>query len=517
MKRRKFLHKASHAIAVPGLLGSLGFSLPGGNSLSSLLKLASDNDRVLVIVYLEGGNDGLNTVVPLDQLSPLSRVRQHVYIKEQHLLPLNNTEVALHPSLAGFRSLFNEGRLGIIQSVGYPEQNFSHFRSTDIWMSASDSKQLVTSGWTGRYLDSQFPGYPEAYPNEEFTDPLAIEIGYGASMVFQGPAAAMGMVVSNPDSFYDLVDNVEEPTPDTLAGEKLKYVRLIARQSELYGEVVKQAANKVSQQKSYPENNRLADQLKIVARLIAGGLQTPMYLVRIGGFDTHSNQVDENNHTQGNHANLLRNVDRAITSFINDLDFLGVGERVVGMTFSEFGRRIVSNASSGTDHGAAAPMFVFGNKVIGGILGDNPKIPRNATYEDNLPMQYDFRQVYASLLEQWLGSSTNNNEQLLQRSFETVPIIGESYLTSLEGEELLKVYPNPVQGPAQLEFITNGGAIEVELLDLQGKKVQKLYSGTPTVGFQRITWNPDRLTNGQYLVVLKGLEKQAVQKVIVMQ
>ena len=517
MKRRTFLHRASHAVAVPGLLGSLGFSMPGNHTLSSLLRVASDSDRVLVIVYLEGGNDGLNTVVPLDQMSVLSRVRQHVFISDDKLLQLNNTEVALHPSLAGFRSLYNEGRLGVIQSVGYPEQNFSHFRSTDIWMSASDANQLVNSGWSGRYLDGQFPGYPEAYPNEEVTDPLAVELGSGASLVFQGPAAAMGMVVSNPDSFYDLIENVEEPTPNTPAGDKLRYVRIIAKQSELYGEVVKQAAGKVKQQKSYPEGNRLADQLKIVARLIAGGLKTPLYMVRIGGFDTHSNQVDEKNHTQGRHANLLRNVDQAVTSFMRDLEFLGVDDRVVGMTFSEFGRRIISNASSGTDHGSAAPMFVFGNEVIGGVLGSNPKIPRDADYQDNLEMQYDFRQIYASLLEQWLGSSANNNAQVLLKSFDTVPVIGESYLSKLESNELLKVYPNPVNGPAQLEFITHGKPMEVELVDLYGRRLQKLYSGTPVAGFLRITWNPGKLTNGQYLVVLHGLEKTVTQKVIVMQ
>ena len=516
MKRRTFLHRASHAVAVPGLLGTLGFSLPGSSSLNSLLRSAAENDRVLVVVYLEGGNDGLNTVVPLDQMSALSNVRQHVFMPEDRLLPLSNTQVALHPSLAGFRSLYEDGKLGIIQSVGYPEQNFSHFRSTDIWMSGADSNQLVNSGWSGRYLDSQFPGYPEAYPNETVTDPLAVEIGYGASLLFQGPEAAMGMVVSNPDSFYDLVENIEEPTPDTLAGNKLKYVRLIAKQSELYGEVVKQAAAKVTQQNSYPDGNRLADQLKIVARLIAGGLQTPLYMVRIGGFDTHSNQVDDSNHTSGRHANLLRQVDTAITSFMKDLEFLGVDERVVGMTFSEFGRRIVSNSSSGTDHGAAAPMFVFGNKVIGGILGDNPVISRAATYEDNLPLQFDFRQIYASLLEQWLGSSTSNNAEVLLNSFETVPIIGESNLATLTGEELLKVYPNPVQGPTQLEFITNGSQLEVDLLDLQGRKIQQLFSGAPIAGFQRITWNPGQLRNGQYLVVLKGLEKPAVRKVIVL-
>ena len=504
-------------LAVPGLLGGMGFSMPGGNALSSLLKIASDSNRVLVIVYLEGGNDGLNTVVPLDQLGPLSRARQHVFISEDRLLPLSNSEVGLHPSLAGFRSLFNEGRLGVIQSVGYPEQNFSHFRSTDIWMSASDSKQLINSGWTGRYLDSQFPGYPEAYPNENVTDPLAVEIGNGASLVFQGPAAAMGMVVSNPDSFYDLIENVEEPTPDTPAGDKLKYVRLIAKQSELYGEVVKQAATKVKQQKSYPERNRLAQQLKIVARLIAGGLNTPLYMVRIGGFDTHSNQVDEKNHTKGRHANLLSNLDQAVTSFMRDLEFLGVDDRVVGMTFSEFGRRIVSNASSGTDHGSSAPMFVFGNQVIGGVLGTNPRIPSKATYQDNLEMQYDFRQIYASILEQWLGSSVNNSAQVLMKTFETVPVIGESYLSKLDPQELLKVYPNPVTGPTQLEFITNGGPIEIELIDLQGRRLQQLFNGAPVAGFKRIAWSPGKLTNGQYLVVLRGLDQPVSQRVIVMQ
>ncbi|GJM30962.1 MAG: hypothetical protein DHS20C17_35970 [Cyclobacteriaceae bacterium] len=517
MKRRRFLHRASHLLAAPGLIGGFGFSLPEQKALNSLLKFASESDRVLVIIYLEGGNDGLNTVVPLDQLSPLSRVRQQVFIPEERLLPLNNTQVGLHPSLAGFRSLFNEGRLGIIQSVGYPDQNFSHFRSTDIWMSASDSKQLVTSGWSGRYLSNQFPGYPESYPNEEFTDPLAVEIGYGASLVFQGPEAAMGMVVSNPDSFYDLLENIEEPAPDTLAGEKLRYVRLIAKQSELYGEVVKQAASKITQQKSYPDGNALADQLKIVARLIAGGLKTPLYMVRLGGFDTHSNQVDQDNHTQGTHANLLRKLDGAVSSFMNDLEFLGVDDRVVGMTFSEFGRRIVSNASSGTDHGAAAPMFVFGNEVIGGVLGTNPEISRRATYEDNLDMQYDFRQIYASMLQQWLGSSESNNAEVFSREFDTVPIIGESYLSNLEASDLLKVYPNPVTGPAEIEFITNGSPLEVDLIDLQGRKLQGLYSGNPVAGFHRITWNPGKLNKGQYLVVLKGLDKPAVQKVIVLQ
>lgn len=132
-------------------------------------------------------------------------------------------------------------------------------------------------------------------------------------------------------------------------------------------------------------------------------------------------------------------------------------------------------------------------------------------------MQFDFRQIYASLLEQWLGSSSNNNASVLLNSFETVPIIGESYLSTLEWDETLKVYPNPVNGPTQLEFVTDGKPIEVELVDLYGRRLQQLYKGTPVTGFQRITWNPGKLANGQYLVVLKGYEKTVSQKVIVMQ
>ncbi len=513
MKRRTFLRHATHAAAVPGLLGTLGFSY--GQNWSSLLKYAQDTDRVLVIIYLEGGNDGLNTVVPLDRMGQLHKVRPHVVLPEDRLLNLNNTEVALHPSLSNFELLFNEGKLGIIQSVGYPEQNFSHFRSTDIWMSGSGSQELVNSGWSGRYLNQQFPGYPQSFPSEDFTDPLAIEIGHGASLLFQGPEAAMGMVVSNPESFYDLVDNVEEPAPDTPAGDKLKYVRLIARQSETYGEVVKQAAERVTQQREYPDNNNLAQQLKIVARLIAGGLRTPMYMVRIGGFDTHDNQVVEGDHTVGEHANLLNALDRAVHAFQRDLEFLNIDDRVVGMTFSEFGRRIVSNASNGTDHGSAAPMFVFGKNVIGGVLGANPSVDFNATYGDNLELQYDFRQIYGSLLEQWLGSDNSARAQVLLEEFETVPLIGDSFITTLDRDENLKVFPNPVTGPTQVEFNTSGGPMEVELWDMQGKRLQRIYSGTPSSGFARVSWNPGPLQAGAYIIVVNGLEKRIAKRVLV--
>lgn len=518
MNRRKFLRHASHSLAIPGLVSSFGFSMPGGQSLQSFLQLASGSDRVLVMIYLQGGNDGLNTVVPLDQMSVLNKVRPHVVLPDNKLLELEGTGVGLHPALKDFKSLFEEKRLGIIQNTGYPEQNFSHFRSTDIWMSGSDADQLVNSGWPGRVLAQEFPQYPEKYPNVDMTDPLAVEIGFGSSLLFQGPTASMSVVLNNVDSFYDLVDNVEEEAPDTTAGDKLKYVRLIARQSQLYGQVVKEAAQKVKNHSSYPEDNELAEQLKIISKLIAGGLKTPVYMARIGGFDTHDAQVVAGDHTSGEHAELLKKVNDAVMAFVKDLEFQGTGDRVLGMTFSEFGRRIVSNASLGTDHGSAAPMFVFGNDVTGGIVGDNPVISPDSTYEHNLDMQFDFRQVNASILEQWFGVDASEASSALLGDFDTLPIIGkpDPVISGINPykDAMFKVYPNPIIGPGQIEFDSNGTPSEVCLMDLQGRKLQTIHSGTLPKGTHKLDWNAAGLTRGRYFMVYKTTQGQFAQQLI---
>ena len=150
MKRRKFIKHLGHSFAIPGLVSSFGFSMPGRNEMQSLLRFAQETDRVLVMIFLQGGNDGLNTVVPLNQLSAMNTVRPHVVLPDESLLPISRTDLAWHPELTGFKSLYDEGRLQIIQNVGYADPNFSHFRSTDIWMSGSDSKEVINSGWSCR-------------------------------------------------------------------------------------------------------------------------------------------------------------------------------------------------------------------------------------------------------------------------------------------------------------------------------------------------------------------------------
>ncbi len=516
MKRRTFIHHATHSLALPGLLGSFGFSVDGEEKLKTLLTQAAQANKVLVLIYLQGGNDGLNTVIPLDQLSNLNKVRPQVVMPDTKLIKLNSS-VGLHPSLNGFSNLYKEGKLNIVQSVGYQDQSFSHFRSTDIWMSGSGASNLVTSGWAGRYLYNVYPSYPTGFPSAENPDPLAVEIGYGASMIFQGPSALMTTVISDPTNFYQLINDTNDTVPATNAGNKLGFVRLIAKQSQQYGVVLKNAAAKVTTQKPYPSNNSLANELKVVSRLVAGGLSTSLYLVRMGGFDTHDAQVDATDHTIGKHANLLKNLDEAVTAFMADLKFLGVDDKVVGMTFSEFGRRIISNAGNGTDHGAAAPMFVFGNKVLGGISGKNPVIPATANYNDNLDKQFDYRQIYSSVLQQWFGTTAGTASNLLNSTFSTVPIINDGTVTALldiAPIEPIVIYPNPVNQSAKIEFISSGSLSTIELVNLDGKHITTLHSGIVPTGKQTIDWNASTLPSGNYIALYRTGNQQFTQRVI---
>ena len=274
MKRRDFIHNSLHTIAGAGLFGSMGTYGKSSKNLNSLLSLNPNNDHVLVIIFLNGGNDGLNSVVPMNQLSILNQLRPQVALPDSSLLPLSGTDLAFHPSMSGMRNLFHEGKLKIVRAVGYENQNFSHFRSTDIWMSGSDSDEVLNSGWFGRYIDEDYPGYPDAFPTSAMPDPLAVEIGYGNSLLFQGPLSNMAVVINGERGFYELSLNETDEAPDTNYGDKLAHVQLIRRQSQVYGEVVRDASNRVSQQREYPSSN-LAQQLRIVARLIAGGLRTP--------------------------------------------------------------------------------------------------------------------------------------------------------------------------------------------------------------------------------------------------
>lgn len=527
MKRREFLGKSA-AVTLPAIVS--GYSVKAFNENSPLVQAlignTVDTDHVLIIIQLNGGNDGLNMVIPVSEYGLYNAARSNVAIPANRILPLNgNANTGLHPAMTGLQSLYNDTKLKVIQSVGYPQPNFSHFRATDIWQTASNSNQEVYTGWAGRYLNYEVPNFPSGYPNTSAPDPLAIQIGSIASLATQGPTVNLAMSITSATSFYQLISGTNDPVPATKAGKELSYIRIIAKQTQQYSTTITTAANKVTQQNPYPTNNSLADQLKIVARLIKGGLKTRVYMVSFGGFDTHSLQTSATDTTVGAHATLLGRVSDAIKAFQDDLVYLGVEDRVVGMTYSEFGRRIKSNSSIGTDHGSAAPMFVFGKAVQGGVLGNNPTIPVNATVNDNIPMQYDFRSVYSTILENWfcLPKATvqalfppNMNNQL-----QALPLIKPGLCTTVAppptnaGTALITNFPNPFTNSTTIQFNTEGGHTLLQIMDTAGRMIATLLDADiPSASKQTITFNASHLPAGIYYARVQNGTNQQVRPML---
>lgn len=505
MKRRSFL-KAVSAVTLPLTVDNMSLSaMAPQNTLARLLAMATSTDNVIVIIDLNGGNDGLNTVIPLDQYANLSKARNNVLIPENKVLSLNGTtKTGLHPSLSGLRNLYNNGKLHIIQNVGYENQNYSHFRSSDIWFTASDSNEYLSSGLGGRYLNLEYPGFPDGYPNVDVPDPLGIQVGSLLSVFFQGPTAQMGIAINNPDDVFNLVPGIADTAPSGYPGDQLNYIRLVAQQTSSYTKTISDAAKKVTTQGTYPDTD-LARQLKVVAKLIAGGLKTRLYMVSIGGFDTHSVQTEKSDTTKGIHANLLSTLNDAIVAFQNDLEGLNIADRVVGMTVSEFGRRIKSNDSQGTDHGAAAPQFIFGKPVDGGkISGNNPSIPSTVTVDNNLDKEHDYRSLYATLLRDWLCLSDEDVQTVLQEQFPILPFIKNSCSTSgvyhlkHEGNPLLSCWPNPFSNDIQLNYKGDSSHTIIELTDYSGRVLMKLIDEDPDNSIHSKQFNLSHLPSGQY-------------------
>ncbi len=526
MKRRDFIKTTAPATLAPFVVNGLPMKAFGASPLLSLMAQSSSlNGKVLVLIQLNGGNDGLNTVIPLDQYSNLSNARANVLIPDTKVLKLSgHAATGFHPAMAGLRTMFDNGLMSVVQDVGYPNPNFSHFRATDIWLTGSESNQYLDSGWLGRFLDGQYPGFPDNYPSIDMPDPLALQIGSFVSPAMQGPHVNMGMALSNPDSFYQLITGTTDPAPNTPAGHELTYIRLVNQQTQKYSTAIKAAADLATNKSTlYPSNNSLADQLKIVARLVAGGLKTPVYMTSIGGFDTHSAQVSTTGGNEtGFHANLLKQVSEAVFAFQDDLKLLGVDDKVAGMTFSEFGRRIKSNASLGTDHGAAAPLLVFGKGVNPGIVGNNPTIPSSVSVNDNVPMQNDFRSVYTSVLADWFEISAADINAAMLQTFPVLPIFKKSGSNSVQtsalfsgGLKLNQNYPNPAVTETDIEFFTEGGVALLKLYDNMGREVSTIAEGTYGYGKHKVRLNVSDLAPGNYYYQLRNGGAQQTRHLVV--
>ncbi|NJC26219.1 DUF1501 domain-containing protein [Neolewinella antarctica] len=417
MDRRNFLRRGG-ALSLPLLAGFSGIQAAGSSFLTNLLPPGSD--RVLVLIQLNGGNDGLNTLVPIDQMGALQNVRPNVYQPKSSLKALT-TSLALHSRMGGMQGLFTEGKMSIVQDVGYPNQNRSHFRSADIWTSGSNATTTLETGWVARHLETEFVGFPTDFPTSSQPHPPAISMGNIGNATCQGYVTNVSQTVKNPSELTLLAPGGNTPLPDDNYGDQLDFLRTAIEQTNEYGVVIKAAAESGATSATY-QPGPLREQLQNVVRLISGGLQTQVYVVQLGGFDTHATQVNGNNTTQGRHADLLGQLSDGIAAFQTDLEEQGIADRVLGMTFSEFGRRIRSNGSNGTDHGTAAPMFLFGNCVSGTVLGDNPTIDTQIDQNEGVPMQYDFRDVYGSVLTDWFGVREADVRTLLYPGFVYLPV-----------------------------------------------------------------------------------------------
>lgn len=413
MNRRTFLKRATQSSAGFALGGFLARAYGTASAVGPLAATAlSQTDRVLVIIRLDGGNDGLNTLVNFEDPA-YYKARPMVHIKKEDALKLTDTQ-GLHPRLTGFKELHDEGKLLALQGVGYPNPNRSHFRATDIWMTASDTDEYLTHGWLGRYLETQTPGFPETLPEH----PLAVDIGPVLSLSLLGQNGAMGIALNNPKQFVRLVEQgnqiIDDGTIPTPAGFELDFVRRVNFESLQYSQQVKGAAEAGANKITYPDSS-LSDQLSLVARLVAGGLKSKIFLVSQRGYDTHANQINR-------HNTLMDDLNQAVTAFTQDLTQLGLQDRVMGMTLSEFGRRVKENGSTGTDHGTTAPMFFFGPQLNAGVYGKAPNFD-NLDRRGDFFHEFHFRQAYASVLNQWFGVSDETLKLVFPSNPSSLPLI----------------------------------------------------------------------------------------------
>lgn len=415
--RRRFLQSTIGASLVVGIDARVPWSL-----VAAAERDARSNDNILVVVQLSGGNDGLNTVVPYADES-YRKLRPTLAVPTAEALKINE-HVALHPSLDGMASLLDDGLCTIVQGVGYDNPNRSHFESMDIWHSCRRKGQSRSDGWIGRFLDANQAISGGAVP--------ALHFGSG-----QQPVALLARDVRVPsvqsidefrlksdreEAFRDLVQQLastpgredssvtnETVAPPSVANDLLGFVQSSTSAALVASEQVEQALDTYDVDTKYPDSE-LANKLSIIARLIDSDIGARIYYVELDGFDTHAEQGES-------HAVLLRQWSDAITAFVRDTAQHGHGERVCTMTFSEFGRRVEENASRGTDHGAAAPLFLAGGGLASPLYGEQPSL--EDLVDGDLKHSIDFRQVYSTLVNDWLSADA---KQVVGSKYDLLPL-----------------------------------------------------------------------------------------------
>jgi uncharacterized protein (DUF1501 family) len=413
--RRSFLGRslvmAGASAVVPGILVK--------GVLAPRTALAAPSaTRSLVLLRLYGGNDGLNTVIPYGT-GAYYDIRPKLAVAPEDVLAING-QIGLHPRMSALKSHYDSGRLAIVQGVGYPNPSLSHFRSEVIWQNA-DPVGLPSTGWIGRWLDTIAP------PNDPQV--RGIDVNWGLDPLFDAERANV-FAVPNLDNLGFPTDwahwedvDLKRSTFETIA-QQPRAVPLadtigargyvLSRNVDLYAELPRELLT------TFPDTH-LGRALATVSQMItaqdAGTIAASVYQVGIGGFDTHAEQDAE-----GGHPDLWGEIDAALAAFHAEMTARGNADDVLVVTYSEFGRRVEENGSRGTDHGTAAPMFAFGNPVVGGVYGANDDLA-DLDGDGNLKFAFDFREVYSTVLSRWLGADAGQTDAILGGSFTPVPFL----------------------------------------------------------------------------------------------
>ena len=548
MKRREFIKLSATASALGLLPSEVGAALKLANASLD----CNISNRKIVLIELKGGNDGLNTLIPYDNYDYYANtLRPDIHIPVTNYTNLavdrnsvSNQDLVFNPALLtgennfGFKGLYQDGMLRILQSVGYPSANKSHFASIDLWATGNDGNSWDNgkeSGWLGRFMEEAYSGLlPSNFP-------IGIQLGSSNTWLgFHGEhehGLALNIEGQNSENFYTVLSGLAGEAPNSIPlnshfGKELQYIIDTDAAANIYAQAIETAFNAEGSKNlvSYPDSD-LANQLKTVARLIRGGIETKIYMVTIGGFDTHNTQNQAAGNINGRHTDLLTELSTAVDAFVQDISSDTIGDDIIGLTFSEFGRKAKQNGNLGTDHGEIAPMFVFGKPVQGGISGTNVDLTE-ATSNNNWQIetvQHDYRQVFATLMQDFLGAENavvDNAffDQTNQQSFieNKVPnIIKPSHYVDascytlstapIPSETFWVTYPNPVHDRLFLNPIISDTALSYQIFTSEGRYIRKgklsFETAYPSIDLSM-------LNKGIYLIKLNNGTQSEVKKIL---
>lgn len=419
--RRSFVQALGIAGSGSMMLGSNFLTASAPSPLTSAIA-AAETDNILILIRLSGGNDGLSTIIPINQYDIYANARPNIYLPESKILRLTD-EYGVPTYMKSLEPMWGEGQFKAVHGVGYEGQSLSHFTGSDIFANTDLTTTGFTgrdTGWMGRHFEYLYPDYLSDFPGSRPEGPAAIQIGNYGSLVFEGEETNYAFVTNNIDQLEQIAEtglqySVDDALfDDCMYSDQIKFLRGVSNVTNEYAGKIHDAYMRGSNQIEY-QNNGFARQLALLARLIKGNLGTKVYMISMGGFDTHGNQPLA-------HERLMSNLSIAVDNFYDDLAFTQQDEKVLSMTFSEFGRRIYENGSNGTDHGKAAPTLFFGSGLNGSaFVGEHPSLDEPNS-RGNLEYTMDFRDLYATVLAEWLCVDIPLVEQHLMDGYTYTPV-----------------------------------------------------------------------------------------------